>query len=685
MSAWGSLLVFLSVGTGFWVLLDDSWSPLLKVVLAVHPVVALVATAWVLWFTIQNLRAERGLRSWWNLGVIPGAIAAAFTLSVGLLPTWMDSTAWLVFGGLVMVASVLLRLRQALETGDGSAGDRRASLTGILIWGIWLPVAATGWIPLLFFQDRNIVNVMAVHRWSAYALVAIYLLHLLVLRRGRVREPGGSVLGRRPARLGLTLTCAGLGIAAVVAWLGPSATWTLPLNTVPMERRPASEQAWPPTSPVATADLDRLDVTAGCGNTDGCHKEILEEHLRSIHNVTLRPQYFQKNLEDMATEVGARNQIICAGCHYPVATLDTRKDVDYYKTRNTFSCVFCHSIQDAGLDPEDRRRSWLEVSPPWGHLGLFPGDDGKVDETDRLLIRLNAAGHRRAFKKPFHSEDAFCTACHHLQMPVVTAPGLLNPTCIRCHMQPQRVYGGPTDKKSHLFAGSNVGPFTLTGDDQTADVVRRWAEGRIVPSLDGWETLWKVRPTLDTPIEKVPWIMVTFYYNVPPQPGRPFTLHVVTTNTGLGHAFPAGSLDLARAWLDVTVRDEQDRVICSQGQATPGGPVPQDTPNLGGHMIGLDGQVITRNRVWQVQNKVYERQIANKVEITDPVVCAIPPDSTKEIRVVARWIYRKLDQDFLDYAYGKGVRVSPDVVPGEAAATIPIDTTGTVYPPDVGY
>jgi hypothetical protein len=160
MSAWGSLLVFLSVGTGFWVLLDDSWSPLLKVVLAVHPVVAVVATAWVLWFTIRNLRAERGLRSWWNLGVIPGAIAAAFTLSVGLLPTWMDSTAWLVFGGLVLVASVLLRLRQALETGDGSAGDRRASLTGILIWGIWLPVAATGWIPLLFFQDRNIVTVL---------------------------------------------------------------------------------------------------------------------------------------------------------------------------------------------------------------------------------------------------------------------------------------------------------------------------------------------------------------------------------------------------------------------------------------------------------------------------------------------------------------------------------------------
>lgn len=683
MGAVTAILAFLTVGTGFWVYFDNSWSWLLKIILVVHPVVSIVGTLWIVVFTVRKALNQQMDRPWRRLAAVPGTAIALILLATFGKDALIRSQVWLWFASLVAFGSVVVGLRFPVDR-VRAARERYYELTGGLTWALWLGISTTGLVALVFFQTRTIAGAITVHRVLAYGLVVLFVAHLFALRMALGKEVGSVATVGRPARYGLALTLLGVAALAAVYGLKRDASWVIPLSSTPLEKRPVSERTWKPSQPVAASDLNRMELTAGCGTGGGCHAEILEDHRRSLHNITYRPGYFKKNLEDMAAEIGEGNKIICAGCHRPVALFDPRKSKDFYLARDAVSCVVCHTVSGAGV--VDRRRSWLEFSPPWDHMRMFPEGDGPPGAADRLFIRLNAAGHGRAFARPLHAQDALCNACHHLQMPPLATNGLLeNPPCIRCHMQPQTLFGSKGPGRSHLFMGASVGPALLAGDTKTADLVRRWAEGTIVPELGGWETLWAVRDRDDSPIPSVPWLMVSMYFDVPPRPGEVFTLHLLTTNTGLGHNFPSGSLDLVKAWLDFTVQDEGGRVLCAQGRAAPGDPIPTDTPILGGHMLGQDNHIVVRNRVWQVKQKFYDRLIPNKLDIRDDLQCRIPADAKGPVQVRARWRYRKLDQAYLDYALGPLAIPAPDIVAGEAAATISLARPGKVYAPGAGY
>lgn len=669
---WGvSAVFFMAAATGFYLVTDRAWGLMLRVAAFGHPALGIAATVWLFFYMLRKMRAQDMPLPLPRLLAIPGALMALLLVPPLLWPV-ARSAPLLWLSTILVFLTAAMALKMPRRTPDVPRG-RYYFYTGGLIWALWLALLYTGLAVLFLFMRHNIIQAVRLHAWISYGLAAFFLAHLYAVRPLLGPEVRAATPVGRPVHYGLIATALMLAAAVAVAYMARKPVWTVPLNTFPMERRPASERRWPPTAPVPRAGLERVDVTHSCGNATGCHKELLGEHVRSAHNISVQPRYFQVNLKDMGDEVGSHNQIICAGCHFPVGAVDQRKKFRYFKTRDNFSCVFCHSLSGGGIDARDPKRSWYRVAPPWQHLRMFPpGLKRAVVKSDRLLIRLNAMGHRRAFKKPFHSSDGYCQTCHHLQMPPLVTPGLRNPKCILCHMQPQKLFGGSTRLKSHLFAGANPGPALLMGDKKTAGVIRRWAEGRIVPKLKGWETIWSVRRRSTDPIPSVPWIRITFYHDAPPRPDRDFTINLYSTNTGLGHNFPSASLDLAKAWLEFDAATESGRVFCSQGKTATAGPIPKDTATLGGYMMGRDGKIVTRNRVWQVAKKVFERRIMNLEEIKDTITCRIPRDAGHYIHISARWNYRKLDQDFLDYAYGKGRVAIPPVIAGQARCDIPV-------------
>lgn len=672
MGAFVSLLFFSSCASGFYILFDNSWALPLKVALIAHPAVSVAATAWLFIFTTKKARAQNMPQPWARL-LAPPCIAGGalwFLLSAkGIHVEKNPAPLYCVFF-LTLAASVAF-LRYPSAAPEAPRG-KFYFFTGGLAWSAWVMLAFTGGVIAVFFQGSNIVTAAALHRYCAYAMAALFGAHLYAVRPTLGPDARAATPVGLPPRAGIIATALTAAAAAYLFSLNPGPRWTIPLSSIPLENRAPAERSWPPTEKVSPEKFEQLDATSQCGNTPGCHAELVVEHGKSIHNITVRPEYFRANMRDLASDIGSHNRAICAGCHYPVGTMDARKDFDYYKGHYNFSCVFCHSVAGAGIDEKDKKKSWYEVRPQWGHLRMFPAA-GKVSAEDRFFIRLNAAGHRRAFMPAVISTDDFCAACHHLQMPPLVTPGLRNPKCILCHMQPQALFGGPTNKKSHLFAGANPGPALLTGDKATADVIRRWAGGLIVPKLKGWETLWAVRNSDADPITSVPWVMISFYFDKRPEPGREFTVNVYSTNTGLGHSFPSGSLDLARAWLEFTAEDSRGRVFCSAGAVPPQGPVPgTDPPQLGGYMIGLDGKVVTHNRVWQVAKKTKVRAIENLLDIQDKIICRLPEDVGPEMKLSAKWNYRKLDQDFLDYGYGKGKVEVPPVVAGMTVKVVKV-------------
>ena len=666
--------------SGFIVLLDNDWSFLLKTCLIVHPIFSVIAAFGIPLMVLHQTYAPNRSRARMKLLFLPAILFVVFCIFLYLRADSGNSVyAWIFSIGVFLSGIYGLWGRECKPSPPRSEFEKLCFYSGGLLWSSWLVLTYTGIMALLLFQNHNIIPIMTIHRYASFIFTAFLFIHLFTVIRLMRPENGKD---RRPQ----SAIRYGVGIAVLLAFIygvylawPERSSWTVPLSTTPLEKRAAGEKQWLPTSSVSEDDLALLDITNSCGRNPGCHGELVDEHIRSIHNISIQPDYFQVNIADMSKEVGEDNQVICAGCHFPTGALDRRKDAEYYKTRNNFSCVFCHSMVGGGVNPNDKRRSWYRVAPPWSHLRMFPADDSNVSPSDHFFIRINAMGHRRAFKKAFHSKDDFCNACHHLQMAPLETPGLNNPKCILCHMQPQTLFGGMTEKKSHLFVGANVGPATLTGDKETAGIIRKWAAGEIVPNLMGWESVWNVRDYYEDPITNVPWILLTFYYDEPPVPGDEFNLYIISTNTGLGHHFPSGSLDLVKAWLQVEAKTEEGRTFFESGLPRSDGSFSPDTVKLGGYIIGEDGKIVTRNRVWQVRKKVVERRIPNKKEITDTIRIPIPENIGKMFRVTAQWKYIKLDQDFLDYAYGKGNVEIPPVLVGKGGCSIPVTSPTEGY------
>jgi len=92
---------------------------------------------------------------------------------------------------------------------------------------------------------------------------------------------------------------------------------------------------------------------------------------------------------------------------------------------------------------------------------------------------------------------------------------------------------------------------------------------------------------------------------------------------------------------------------------------------MGGYMLGEDGKLVDRNRVWQIKEKVVERAIPLRHSTYDDYTFRLPED-VSELQIEAFWMFRKLNQEFMDWAYGKGKQTVPLVITSEMFETIPI-------------
>ena len=661
-------LTVLTYLSGYYVWLSESWDLLYKCNLFFHPFIGTLWAVMILRRLWSGGTALRGLGQGLFNGIlvifIIGVLASAITKNTGWFFLAVVSSA---------IVAILAVVRKPRGIGLQFAG--MSDLLRVAFLYVILFLSASGALILLMRLGLKMLPVFTLH---AMAGTGLLLLMVCMVLYGRFQSAGtvGDILltgtGVKAAPLKRELAIlAAVTMICVVVWVADTkeqeARYTFHLSTIPLEKR-TPEQV--DEIPVDFQYASLMASVETCGAPRGCHAGIVEDHQRSSHNRSIQTSYFQKNLEFLADEIGEHNTYICAGCHFPNAFFLKGTGFRDYADRDGYSCLFCHTVDEV-VFTEKKGQTIMRLKPNVKHLKMFStaGANNNLKPLDELMIQLNPRGHGRVFRKDFYFEDSYCQVCHDLQIKPSEVPGFMKANCINCHMQARKWMGKEGKERNHFFPGTNLaGPADL-GDPEAIQINTMYSRGELELPLQGWGGIWSLVPKEERKIKDI-WLLVSFEPLDKPVPGEEFRYRLLTTNTSLDHAFPAAPLDLIEVWLETRVKDAQGKLVFQSGVLDENHRLPEGTHKLGGYMLGLDDHLVTKNRVWQIKKKVIEREILVNQQVQDLFSFTLPEHVEGPLEIYASWNYRKLNQEFVDWAYDNSGMTVPILRVAEIEHTV---------------
>ncbi|MCX6051734.1 MAG: multiheme c-type cytochrome [Campylobacterales bacterium] len=319
-----------------------------------------------------------------------------------------------------------------------------------------------------------------------------------------------------------------------------------------------------------------------------CHTEIFNQWADSNHRHIAETNPYYMVMENLAAQdKGQGFRKWCMGCHNPSAittgqdkTTHTMNDnimpdvlfesgsaalIDELKTHGNsrleqgVSCITCHRITKT----ESKGNSSYSLDVTNRKKYVFEDSNSQVSQwLDEKFINSNPKVHKESYSNPIYKKSTYCASCHDEFLPdsnlsVVATfkewekSPFNNPTdlskhknCIDCHMtnlkddkfsplKGSSTEGGKIkeDVKVHYFSGSNhflSGLKNKVNEDQTIQLLKSSAK-------------------LDVAIKD----------------GK---IEVGVKNVGAGHHLPTGVADFRELWLDITLKDKDDKVVFESGK-----------------------------------------------------------------------------------------------------------------------
>lgn len=567
---------------------------------------------------------------------------------------------------------------------------------GILTWQAW-------------FGTRISYSIDLVHIVSTFALVASAAPHILapLLRtRKAALSPGVQALRRAQrsfgSRAALTLGAfAAITVALSAAYKPVNLDHDLPddYSFLYGEDRPFA----PSLATTRTGEPFDERVLGGsesCG-TAGCHSAIAAEWRVSAHRWSAMDAAFVKVQDVMAEQNGPESTRYCGGCHDPISLFSGSKTLFQDDLTSLVgydegvSCLACHSISETDVQGN---ADYVMESPSRYLFELQEGPWPKL--VSDFLIRAYPRQHVETLSHTLFKSPEFCASCHkqfideeinevgwvqlqnqydNWRKSRWNEPGDPRTTveCRECHMplvessDPGRGDAADYNRsaadgkhRSHRFLAANqFMPLALgiEGAEEQVELTDRWLRGEIeVP-----EIAHKWQPGPAVPIELV----------VPDEirAGEEVSLQVAITNNKVGHDFPTGPLDIIQAWIEMSVTDQDGRVIYETGGRNERHFIEPGSFIFKAEPVDQYGNLIDRHNLWEMVGVRYRRSLFPG--FSDVAEFSFTADGSQqdmtELRVAAKLVYRKADQFFLNFLFGEDSGVTaPITVLSEDAATI---------------
>ncbi len=464
-------------------------------------------------------------------------------------------------------------------------------------------------------------------------------------------------------------------------------------------------------------DPRSISGSESCG-TSGCHEEILAEWKPSAHRYSAMDVLFQGVQGVMAEQNGPESTRYCAGCHDPISLFSGSKNIYADKLTNAqgyhegVSCLGCHSIKETDV----KGNANYIIAQPKEYLWQWADTPGRMMVRD-FLIRTYPDEHMRLSRRMFKAPE-FCAACHKQfideQINNVGWVQLQNqydnwassrwnhkgdPTktieCRECHMPLVASYDPssgdavdynrtPDDAKhrSHRFLASNrLMPkmLKLEGWKTHLDLTEQWLKGVYeVPEIqEKWAPGPIVSITLETP-EQLP-------------VGKELPIRVVMTSNKVGHDYPTGPLDIIQSWVEVVVTDAGGNQVFTTGTRDDRNFIEPGSFLFKAEPVDQAGNLIDRHNLWEMVGVRFRRAIfpgySDSVTFTVPCAATLAPPTKGDAgenrkldvalpaapgqyKVVARLMYRKVDQYMLNFLLGEDSGVTAPATEIDRAETV---------------
>lgn len=414
-----------------------------------------------------------------------------------------------------------------------------------------------------------------------------------------------------------------------------------------------------------------LKNSESCGTSD-CHAAIHREWIASAHRWSAEDHFFQE-VRTVTTQVkGAHETEKCGACHDPVSLLSGQKDptqgLSAVGAKEGDSCVVCHAV--SRMD-ERGIGSYVLRTPRQYLYDRSVGGLGKA--VNHFLIRSYPGQHNRDYDLTLAKKPESCAPCHKeydvldpKEGPVQVETqfddwkkGRWNTDqdiskrlyCQQCHMyfiETDLAHADPYDLKegigtkhrNHAFPAANqYMPVALNSPD-AADHTKRveeWLRGeRMVPEI---QKIWPKGTLLSLTITP------------PVYSGDTARFQVVVKNEKVGHGFPTGPLNIARAWIEVEVKDADGATIYHSGMLDAQGHIEAGSYVLKPLAIDSAGRMILKPDLWHPTGPKYRPAILAGNSESYDYEFRLPRGGRMPISIQARMRYRKANQSFMDAVY----------------------------------
>jgi hypothetical protein len=424
----------------------------------------------------------------------------------------------------------------------------------------------------------------------------------------------------------------------------------------------------------------------GAARCAACHPDVAEQWKSSAHRFSSfnNPFYRASVLDMRKEEKGFLKSKWCAGCHDPAVLFPGKMakefDADLPDAQAGITCLTCHSIDrihsvagNGGYTFADRTETPYLFSTAKGGPGQAMHD---------LLLRSKPEVHKRSMKNELMTTSEFCATCHKvsLQFPVNdyrwfrgqndydswhdSGISRNNPqtfylppkarSCQDCHMALEDAPLGDVAAKggkvkSHRFLGINTALPSIRGDAEMVRLTEAFLKAKTM-RVDVF-ALKRADGSVLRNLDKDAWV----------HEGADIELQVVVRNLGVGHIFPAGTLDSNEGWLAVEVLGPDGKVILRSGFLQPDGHLSPESHTYGATIVDRHGQRIDRRNAKDIY-------VPAQVTVVPPGNCdlaryrlSVPAGlAGKEITVKAALMFRKFKRDYTEFSFkGKVVPILP--------------------------
>ncbi len=612
-------------------------------------------------------------------------------------------------------------------------------LLGYVGWGVLGACGASG-IVLTFqasFGNRINYGWDTVHIITTLAILAFIVPHLLLIvwRDKKVARATGNTMEvpKMERRYGMGTLWVTVGLGAVVAILAYAYSPPRMNNEFPSDYsfQYGPDRPFAPslaqTASGGAMDARVLSGSKSCG-TAGCHEEIVKEWEVSAHRYAAMDVAFQAIQMNMANQNGPVSTRYCGGCHDPISLFSGTKNIytdpeqltALHGYQEGVSCLTCHSVRKVDLKGN---ANFVVAHPPRYMFELEYNEN--PTETKRwvrdFLIRAYPRPHVEGLSKGLFKTPEYCASCHkqfidqeinkvgwvqlqnqfdNWRQSRWNHPGNPEKTieCRECHMPlvtstdpaagDVRDYNRTAEDgkhRSHRFIAANLLMPTLLklpGWEKQVELTEKFLQGKMeIPEIaDKWTQGPAVGLDLITPEEI--------------RSGEKIDIQVVITSNKVGHDFPTGPLDIIQAWIELTVKDDQGRVLYSQGKVNDKGFIDPGTFMFKAEPVDQYGNLIDRHNLWEMVGVRHRRALfpgfsdtaefsfycpdlfaAPRKLLPQEVSFQVdsPNGSNRTVEVTARLYYRKVDQYLINFLFGedKGL-TSPITLMAEETKTIPV-------------